>query len=90
MTRGGSGSRSRIRRPKLRIVNRPTPATITTTMPTTNRIRTAGGSPFRKLQKPTARPRIAMAKMSRMRSMKTVPNVRLSDAGLFILSRYPR
>ena len=83
----GSGRRSRIRRPKLRIVNRPIAATMTTTMPTMNRSRTASGSPLRKLQKPAARARIAIAKMSRMRSMNTVPNVRLSDASLFILSR---
>ena len=49
--------------------------------------RMAGGIPSRKLQNPAARPRMAIAKMSRIRSMKTVPNVRLSDAGLFILSR---
>ena len=30
---------------------------------------------------------MAIAKMSRIRSMNTVPNVRLSDAALFILSR---
>ena len=85
--RGGVGSRSRIRRPKLRIVNSPTAATITTTMPTTKIARIAGGIPLRKLQNPTARPMIAIAKTSRIRSMKTVPNVRLSEATLFILSR---
>ena len=44
--RGGTGSRSRMRRPKLRIVNRPTAATTTTTMPTTKTSRTAGGNPL--------------------------------------------
>ena len=33
---------------------------------------------------------MAIAKMSRIRSMNTVPNVRLSDATLFILRRYAR
>ena len=39
---------------------------------------------------PAARPSTAIAKRSRMRSMKTVPNVRLSETGLLILSRYAR
>ena len=36
---------------------------------------------------PAARPRTAIANRSRIRSMKTVPNVRLSETGLLILSR---
>ena len=60
---------------------------MTITKPTTKTSRMAGGIPSRKLQNPAARPRIAIAKMSRIRSMKTVPKVRLSDASLFILSR---
>ena len=76
-----------IRRPKLRIVNSPIAATITTTIPTTKMSLMASGMPLRKLQNPAVSPRMAMAKMSRIRSMKTVPKVRLSDASLFILSR---
>ena len=45
------------------------------------------GSPLRKLQYPAAMPRIAMVKMSRMRSMNTVPKVRLREAVLLIRSR---
>ena len=59
-------------------------------MPTMKTALIAGGIPSRKLKKPAARPRMAIAKMSRIRSMKTVPKVRLSEAGLFILSRYAR
>jgi hypothetical protein len=48
----------------------------------------AGGRPLRKLQYPAARPIVAIANRSRMRSMKTVPNVRDSDAvRLLIFSR---
>ena len=74
------GSRSMIRRPKLRSVNSPMAAGRPRRR---RRGRRRTGSPAagpsRKLQKPAARPRMAIAKRSRMRSMKTVPNVRLSE-----------
>ena len=77
----------RIRRPKLRNVNSPMASTTHDRDAHDEEDRIAGGSPSRKLQYPAARPRMAMAKTSRIRSMKTVPKVRLSDAELFILSR---
>ena len=46
--------------------------------------------PSRKLQKPAASPRIAIANRSRIRSMNTVPKVRLSETALLILSSYAR
>ena len=76
-----------IRRPKLRIVNSPTARTTTTTTPIAEHDLDRRRQAVRKLQKPAASPRMAIAKRSRTRSMKTVPNVRLSEAVLLILSR---
>ena len=43
--------------------------------------------PLRKLQNPAARPSSAIANRSNTRSMKTVPNVRLSETSKFSRSR---
>ena len=50
----------------------------------------SAGRPFRKLMKPNASPRTTIANRSRIRSMNTVPTVRLSETGLLILRRYAR
>ena len=86
-TRCGRGSRVMIRRPKLRIVSRPPASTPTTPTPIANTTWTSLGSRPRKLTKPAIRPSTTIANRSRMRSMKTVPKVRLSDTGLLIFSR---
>ena len=71
-------------------MNSATASITTITIATPNTAWISGGSPLRKLQDPAAIPRIAMVKMSRIRSMNTVPNVRLSEASLLIRSRYAR
>ena len=78
------------RRPKLRSVNSASASSATMTIATPNTAWISGGRPLRKLQYPAAMPRSAIVKMSRIRSMNTVPNVRLSDASLLIRSRYAR
>jgi hypothetical protein len=60
----------------------PTPSAATTCI--------SDGSPVRKLQNPAASPSSEIAKRSRIRSMNTVPNVRLRDTAVLILRSQAR
>ena len=78
------------RAPKLRSEKSPMAMTTTTTMPSSMIARTVSSRPVRKDQKAAPNPRMTMAKMSNMRSMKIVPKVDESDTGKLIFSSQAR
>jgi hypothetical protein len=68
-------------------VSRPSASRTITPTPIAATTWISRGRPSRKLQNPAARPRVAIANRSRIRSMNTVPTVRLRDTELLIFRR---